>query len=229
MKWVVRCCPPLASFTLIWLLMAISLSAQSNPQSISFGTCKPVSQRTTEVGCWILVDLPVGIIEQAQVFWYLDVYPTRSEAEKAKGSRGTVTESLGKVWLLTIEKAGWRPALKGERIAEIGPLPVTAGEKYSAVFMESVSIPGMTSAIHTHSGPEAWYTLAGETCLETPNGKLVGRAGGPPVIVPGGPPMLLTAIGTEQRRALTLILHESSGPPATLNHDWTPLGLCKVS
>jgi hypothetical protein len=32
------------------------------------------------------------------------------EAEKAKGPRGTVVESLGKVWLLTIEKAGWRPA-----------------------------------------------------------------------------------------------------------------------
>jgi len=170
----------------------------------------------------------VGRIEQGQVFWHLDVYPTRSEADKAKGPRGTVIEALGKVWLLTIEKAGWRPALKGERIAEIGPLPVTAGEQYSALFMESISIPGRPSPIHTHFGPEAWYTLAGETCLETPNGKQVGRAGGPPVIVPGGTPMLLTAIGPEQRRALTLILHESSKPPA-MNHEWTPKGLCKAS
>jgi quercetin dioxygenase-like cupin family protein len=229
MKCVARCCAPLASVILIWLPTAISLSAQSNAQLPSFGTCKPVNQRTTEVGCWILADQPVGRIEQAQVFWHLDAYPTRSEADKAKGPRGTVVESLGKVWLLTIEKAEWRPALKGERIAEIGPLPVTAGEQYSAVFMESISIPGMTSAIHTHPGPEAWYTLAGETCLETPNGKLVGRAGGPPVIVPGNSPMLLSAIGPEQRRALTLILHESSKPPATLDHDWTPKGLCKAS
>lgn len=92
--------------------------------------------------------------------------------------------------------------------------------------MEAVTNPGMTSAIHVHSGPEAWYTLAGETCLETPDGKLVGSAGGAPVIVPGGPPMLLTATGTEQRRALTLILHESSKPPTTVIHDWTPKGLC---
>lgn len=187
-----------------------------------------MSERTTEVGCWILVDHPVGRIEQAQAFWHLDVYPTRSEADQAKGPRGTVIESLGKVWLLTIEEAGWRPALKGERMAEIGPLPVVAGEQYSALFMEAITTPGMTSAIHVHSGPEAWYTVAGETCLETPDGKLLGRPGDSPVMVPGGPPMLLTTTGTVQRRALTLILHESSKPPTTVIHNWTPKGLCKV-
>jgi len=219
----------LASVVLVWLLSTISLCAQSDPQLPSFGICKPVSERTTEVGCWILADHLVGRIESAQIFWHLDVYPTRPEAEKAKEPRGTVVESQSRVWLLTIEKAGWRPSIKGERIAEIGPLPVTAGEQYSALFMEAVLDPGMTSAIHTHSGPEAWYTLAGETCLETPNSKLVGRAGGSPVIVPGGPPMLLTATGTERRRALTLILHDSSKPPTTVIHDWTPKGLCNAS
>ena len=47
-------------------------------------------------------------------------------------------------------------------------------------------IPGMESSTHTHSGPEVWYTVTGETCLETPDGRMVGRAGGPPVIVPAG-------------------------------------------
>src|SRR5712664_687350 len=32
--------------------------------------------------------------------------------------------------------------------------------------MEAVLRPGMKSLVHRHSGPEAWYTLAGETCLE---------------------------------------------------------------
>src|SRR6266849_10983774 len=220
-------CKQLASVVFVALLTTTSPSGQSTAKGLSFGICKPVSERTTEVGCWILADQPVGRAMQAEVFWHLDVYPTRSEAEKAKGPNGTVVESLGKVWLLTIQKAGWRPALKGERIAEIGPLPVNVGEQYSALFMEAVFTPGMTSAVHTHSGPEAWYTLAGETCLETPGGKFVGRAGGPPVIVPGGPSMLLTATGTVQRRALVLILHQSSKPPTTLVHDWTPKGLCR--
>jgi hypothetical protein len=229
MNWRMSFGVSLASVVFACLLASSSVSAQSNATPLSFGVCKPVSERTTEVGCWILVDQPVGRIEQAQVFWHLDVYPSRPEAEKAKGPRGTVVEALGKVWLLTIEKAGWRPSLSGKRIAEIGPLPISAGEKYSALFMEAISTPGMTSAIHTHSGPEAWYTQAGETCLETPSGKLLGRAGGQPVIVPGGPPMLLTTTGTGQRRALTLILHESAKLPTTVIHDWTPKGLCKVS
>jgi quercetin dioxygenase-like cupin family protein len=220
---------PVAAVALVGLWTTIPLCAQQNGQLPSFGVCKPVSERTTELGCWILADQPVGQIEQPQIFWHLDVYPTRPEAEKAKGSRGTVIEALGKVWLLSIEKAGWRPTVKGERIAEIGPLPVVTGEQYSALFMEGIFAPGMKSAIHNHSGPEAWYTMTGETCLETPEGKMVGRAGGPPVIVPGGPPMLLTATGTEQRRALTLILHESSKPPTTVIHDWTPKGLCGAS
>jgi hypothetical protein len=142
MKWVTRSCSPLASVVLVWLLTTISLSAQSNARLPSFGVCKPVSERTTEVGCWILVDHPVGRIEQGQVFWPLDVYPTRPEAEKTKGPKGTFIESLGKVWLLTIEKAGWRPPTEGERIAEIGPLPVNAGaaRRRSISFSSSPSI-----------------------------------------------------------------------------------------
>ena len=43
------------------------------------------------------------------------------------------------------------------------------------------------------SRPETWYTFSGETCLETPDGMMVGRAGGTDVIVPAGPPVELTA------------------------------------
>jgi quercetin dioxygenase-like cupin family protein len=188
--------------------------------------CRPVSQRTGELGCWITVNASLGQLPQRPIFWHLDTYPTLAAAEVAKGSRGTVVESLGKVWLFTIDMAGWRPS-GGERVAEIGPLPVSADAKYSAQYMEAIFTPGMTAPAHRHSGPEAWYTLAGETCLETPEGKMVGRAGGAHVIVPGGPPMHLTATGTETRRALVLILHDSSQPPTTPTRDWTPKGLCK--
>jgi quercetin dioxygenase-like cupin family protein len=135
-------------------------------------------------------------------------------------------EAFGKIWLLSIADKNWRP-IGGEHLADIGPLPVNADEPYSAQYMEAIFTPGMTSSAHFHSGPEAWYTLSGETCLESPQGKQVGRAGGDYVIVPGGPPMHLTATGTETRRALVLILHETSKPPSTLEHDWTPKGLCK--
>ena len=205
----------------VWLVAALACGH-------AFGQtrCQPISKRTAEVGCWITANEPLGQLSQPAVFWHLDAYPTRTAAEAAKGPRGTVVESLGKIWLFTIAEAGWRPS-GGERVAEIGPLQVKSGKRYTAEYMEAIFTPGMTAPAHRHSGPEAWYTLSGETCLETPEGTMVGRAGGAHVIVPGGPPMHLTATGTVQRRALVLILHDSSQPATTLAPDWTPKGLCK--
>jgi quercetin dioxygenase-like cupin family protein len=190
--------------------------------------CRPMSERTgADPGCWIVASQQVGNLTKPQTFWHLDAYPTRALAEAAKSAHGVVVESLGKRWLLSIEDAGWRPPAGGQRIAEIGPLPVQAGEAYTAQYMEAVFNPGMTAPAHVHSGPEAWYTLTGETCLETTDGIQIGRAGGQYVIVPGGPPMHLTATGHEQRQALVLILHDSAKPATTLVSDWTPKGLCK--
>jgi quercetin dioxygenase-like cupin family protein len=193
-------------------------------ESASAQACKPVSERKGDVGCWIIAHESLGKLDQP-IFWHLDAFPTIEAANTAKGLHGTVVESLGKVWLLTIENKGWRPS-SGERVAEIGPLPINAGEEYSAQFMEAIFNPGMTAAEHTHSGPEAWYTLAGETCLETPEGKQVGSVGNH-IIVPGGPPMHLTATGTVQRKSIVLILHDSSKPASSPEHNWKPKGLCK--
>jgi quercetin dioxygenase-like cupin family protein len=188
--------------------------------------CKPVSERTAVLGCWIIAHQPVGELTQSQTYWHLDTYPNHAAAEAAKGAHGTIVEAFGKIWLLSIEDQSWRPS-SGEHVADIGPLPINAGAQYSVQYMEAVFTPGMVAPEHRHAGPEAWYTLAGETCLETPNGKQVGRAGGTPVIVPGGLPMHLTATGTEKRQALVLILHSSDKPATTPAHDWHPKGLCK--
>ena len=206
---------------LVFMVATLGMSNQVFAQ-----ICRPISERTGEVGCWIIIDDGLGQLPRAPIFWHLDSYPTRAQAEAAKGQRGTVVESLGKVWLFTIDIAAWRPA-NGERVAQVGPLPVRAGLEYSAQYMEAIFTPGMTAPAHRHSGSEAWYTVTGETCLETPDGAMIGRAGGSHVIVPGGPPMHLTATGTETRRALVLILHDSSQPATTPASDWTPKGLCK--
>lgn len=189
------------------------------------GTCIPVSERAgRSFGCFIVATQAIGRLDAARAFWHLSTFPTRAAAEAARGPRGTVVESLGKVWLFTI--AEMQPS-GGMHVAAIGPLPVATGVAYTAQYMEAVFRPGMKSLVHRHSGPEAWYTLTGETCLETPAGTLVGRAGRRPVIVPGGPPMELTATGTDVRRAVVLILHDSTQPALSPASDWSPTGLCK--
>jgi quercetin dioxygenase-like cupin family protein len=191
--------------------------------------CRPVSdqdnERTRDAGCWIMARVPQGEMSNSTVFWHVDNFQSLAEAEAVKGARGTVVQGLGKIWLFTIAKAGWQPSA-GVRVAQIGPLHVKLGEKYTAQYMVAVFTPGMTTPVHRHPGPEAWYTLSGEVCLETPNGKLLGRAG-ENTIVPAGPPMKLTATGTEKRRSLVLILHETSQPSGFPVSDWTPKGLCK--
>jgi hypothetical protein len=44
--------------------------------------------------------------------------------------------------------------------------------------------------------------------------------------VAAGPPMMLTSIGTETRRALVLVLHDASEPWMTVTTDWTPTKEC---
>ena len=190
--------------------------------------CEPVSARAgRELGCFIIGREELGALpKNPPLYRHLDTYPSREAAIAAKGPRGTVVESLEKIWLFTIAEAGWRPS-GGHRVAEIGPLPLVDAEKYAAVYMEGVFKPGMSSAVHRHPGVEAWYTLTGEMCLETPEGKLVQGAGDPGVMVRGGLPMLLTGTGTTIRRSVVLILQDSSKPRSARATDWTPKGLCK--
>jgi hypothetical protein len=89
-----------------------------------------------DVGCWIVVHASMGEFTQPQVFWHLDVSPTRATADAATGSGGTVVESYGNVWLFTIEGKAWRPS-GGEHIAELGSLPVTENSEYMVQYMEA--------------------------------------------------------------------------------------------
>jgi quercetin dioxygenase-like cupin family protein len=211
----------------VLLCTGVSAFAQSRPQDTGVA-CIPASERAGRpYGCFILAANPIGSLGSTVAFWQIETYPTRAAAAQAKSARGVVLEAFDKVWLVTIAEAGWRSP-GGTHVAEIGPLPTMAGTSYTAQFMEAVLQPGMKSRVHRHSGLEAWYTLSGETCLETPAGMQMGRAGDSNLMVPAGPPMELTATGKDVRRALVLILHDSSQPHTMPVSDWSPKGLCKA-
>jgi quercetin dioxygenase-like cupin family protein len=190
--------------------------------------CKPANKRIgNQNGCWIISDQGLGRLPQKPMFWHLANYPTRDEAEIAKEPHGTVIDAFGKTWLSTIAESGWQPLGGGVHVAEIGPLPGISNEQYTAQYMEAVSAPGGSSGnVHRHDGPEVWYTLTGEVCLETPDGMKIGRAG-ESTIAPPNRPMTATTVGKELRRSLVLVLYETAKPWATVVSDWTPKGLCK--
>ncbi len=213
---------PKALLTALLLsLFAASAQAAQKP----FSGCKPISDRDGENGCWIFLTRPLGELPDAPIYWSLDIFPNRTSAEAAKGPAGVVGEALGKVWLFTVAEKGKLP-IAGQRVTVIGPIPVKHGETYTAQFMEAIMPPGVPTRTHRHPGPEVFYTETGLSCLETPQGKQVGRKG-TDIIIPEGQPMNLVTIGNETRRSIVLVLHSSSHAWMTVADDWTPKGLCR--
>jgi quercetin dioxygenase-like cupin family protein len=189
------------------------------------GPCEtPVSERTSEIGCYVAAVEELGLLPEGPVFWHLYVFPNRPAANAVKPAHGTVIEAFGKTWLFAIAGSDWRPA-RGERKAVVGPLPHMAGRPYAARYLEATIPPGQHTPIHVHAGPEAWYLLSGAQCLETPEGNTVVRAG-ESAVVREGPPMMLSSVGTETRQGLVLVLHDSAKPWTMVRSEWTPKGSC---
>jgi quercetin dioxygenase-like cupin family protein len=188
------------------------------------GCVTPVAGHESQPGCYLSTVAPLGVLGDAPVYWHVYAYPTRAAAEAVTGPHATVVSALGRVFLYAIAGEGWQPAA-GERVAVIGPLPHAPGTAYTARYMESTLTPDMRSMTHRHSGAEAWYLVGGAQCLETSSGVKLAHAG-ESAIVPEGTAMSLRGVGTEPRRALVLVMHDSAQPWMTPADDWTPAGLC---
>jgi len=78
---------------------------------------------------------------------------------------------------------------------------------------------------HTHPGPEIFYVLTGEQCLETPNGAQRARAG-EGMVAPANTPMALNIMGSSKRDAFFVVVHDSSKPGGAPSN-WQPKGACK--
>ena len=176
------------------------------------------------VGCYMTGSEQLGVVSATPLYWHLDSYPTLEAARAARRGRGTVAEAHGRVWLFTIADADWRPP-SGQRVARVGPLPLKAGRAYTAHYIEGVVPQGARTPPHRHAGPEAWYVLEGTNCLETPEGVRTASAG-ESLIVPEGPPMVLTGVGPTTRRSMAVVVHDAAQPWTILSTDWTPKGTC---
>jgi quercetin dioxygenase-like cupin family protein len=183
----------------------------------------PAGEKRPEFGCFNIGTLKDLQFKQTDVYWHLYAFENRKAADAAKSATGIVVEEDGRVWL---SEFGAREIASpgGEAVAVIGPLQLPVAKSYSAVLSYAVMLPGDSSRVHTHPGPEGWYVLAGEQCLETPAGAI--RAGaGQTATVPPNVPMELNVTGTTLRRAFALVIHDSTQERGTQS-DWKPAGKC---
>lgn len=183
----------------------------------------PPGEKRPAFGCFNVATITGLHFDQASVYWHLRTFPSRKAAEAAKSATGIVVEEDGRVWL---SEFGAQDSVtrEGQSIAVVGPMQLPAAKSYAAVLSYAVMRPGDSSRVHTHPGPEGWYVLAGEQCLETPAGADRARTGGT-MTVPPNIPMELNVTGKTLRRAFALVIHDSAqarGIPS----DWKPSGAC---
>ena len=180
-------------------------------------------QKRPEFGFFCIATESGLRFSEPTVYWHLRTFPNRAAADAAKSATGIVVEEDGRVWL---SEFGPHDLAQegGQAVAIVGPMELSKAELYSVVLGYAVMRPDDRSIVHIHPGPEGWYMISGEQCLETPAGVTRATAGGT-ATVPPNVPMELTVTGTVVRKSLVLVIHDSS-QPAGRPSDWKPQGLC---
>src|SRR5262249_35503121 len=98
-------------------------------------------------------------------------------------------------------------------------------EKYSMLVISAYVAAGQTSRVHVHSGVEAFYTVEGEQCLETPTAAHRIPKGSY-FAVASGVTMRLVATGPTPRRGFAVVVYDASQPPTTRPVDPPALASC---
>jgi quercetin dioxygenase-like cupin family protein len=221
--------------SLVLLLVALSigrvdkvwaqLSGTAGHEHLTEVACVdvPAGEKRPEFGCFNVGTVTGLHFSEASVYWHLHAFPSRKAAEAARSATGIVVEEGGRAWL---SEFGARNSVPrgGEAIAIVGPLQLPAAKSFAAVLSYAVMRPGDSSRVHTHPGPEGWYVLAGEQCLETPAGANRTGAGGT-MTVQSNIPMELNVTGKTLRRAFALVIHDA-GQQRGIPSDWKPSGAC---
>ena len=161
-------------------------------------SAKPVAEKK-------ITELPSG-----DLYWRIDNFDTKEQAQEAAGSTGLVAESDGKVWLFTLGRAGEDKG--GKKVAEIGPIPRITANEYLLRIMEAGGPEGSASAVHTHPGSEAFYVVRGELTLKTPHGAAKVAAGQSMVGHGADTPMMVSNSGTGDLREFALFVVDAEKP-----------------
>lgn len=182
-------------------------------------------KRPPNAQCAILLQQKFSSLPSGPLVWRFENFPTVRAAQDASSPASVVVEAAGKVWLLTLAAKGGRTK-GGTLVAETELLPpIPPGPSYEIVVAEADLGPEANVPTHKHSGPETWYLLSGEQCLELPD-RAVRAHAGETMFAPAETPMKLNIVGPGKRDALFLIVHDSSKPFNTFL-DWSPKGLCQ--
>jgi hypothetical protein len=164
-----------------------------------------------------LTEKKVAQLPAGDLFWGVDNFATKEQAQRAAGPFGLVAEAGGKVWLFTLGHAG-EASTSGKRVAEIGPIPQVNAAQYLLRINEAGGPSGSVTPIHTHPGSEAFYVLTGELTQKTTHGVARVAAGNSMVGHGADSPMQVSSSGSTDLYEFALFVVDASRPfssPAT--------------
>lgn len=203
-----------------FILMFSPLAGQETPPVP--GMCSaPADQNVERAGCYLSTELDVSGAPES-LFWQIYEFTDRREAarEAARHRWATTVVAHQRTWLYVLSEHG-EPIRGGAKKASIGPLRKPSGTVH-ARFMEANFPPGMRTRVHSHGGPEAFYVVEGEQCMDSPSDRQKLMAGST-YIINGGPHVQTAPHG---RRNLVLVLAPTNQPWSVVRTDWTPSHFC---
>lgn len=184
----------------LFAILIPGLLILSSPVSAQQGYfVKPLAEKK-------VTELPPG-----ELFWHINTFDTKEQAQAAAGSLGLVAEYDGKVWLFKLGRAG-EASKGGTKVAEIGPIPRITAQEYLLRVNEAGGPNGSATAAHTHPGSEAFYVLKGELTQKTPHGEVRLMAGQSMVGHGTDTPMVVSNRGSEDLREFALFVVDAAKP-----------------
>jgi quercetin dioxygenase-like cupin family protein len=206
----------------ILLLWCVGAPYAASSQTVQ---CAPDSpERRGEPGCSIVAIRPLAIAGASRVYWHVDGFDSLGDARAAAGPLDLVLSAHGRAWVVRVERDTVAHRASSHR-AWVGPITLVPARSYMMQIMSAYFLPGQRTPVHTHSGPEAWYVVAGEQCLETPT-TVIRASAGQGAVVADGDTMRLVATGAAPRRALVLILYDAQQTPTHIIDPGPALKAC---
>lgn len=169
---------------------------------------------TNRLGETTVSELPAG-----PLFWYLETFDSRLEAEGEAGAWSltgmpvVVPEAAGQIWRATLGPAD-HASSGGRLVEQVGPLPEVVASEYVLSFGEQIILPGGQTLSHTHPGTETFYVLSGTLTLRT-NAGTTEVGAGQWISIPGDTVIQPSNQGTELLQMLPLFVRDAVRPPTS--------------
>lgn len=181
--------------------------------SLALAPCLLPSAAVAQVPLLItaLAEKKVPELPPGQLFWRIESFTDRGQAQAAAGTWSLVAESGGKVWLFTLGPAGGSSA-GGTKVDEVGPIPRFIAPQYLLRINAASGAPGSATRVHTHPGSETFFVLTGAQSVRTSEGVMVVNAGQDEPGHGAGVPMQVSASGSTDLHALVMFVLDASKP-----------------